>query len=68
VALGRPSLARPWLDSGALVAPLAIDALPVGQYRIAAATGAVADAFTAWLRGLCEDAARAGRESLSRHA
>lgn len=68
LALGRPSLARPWLDSGALVAPFAIDALPAGQYRVAAASDGLAGAFAAWLRERCDDALRAGRESLSRHA
>jgi DNA-binding transcriptional LysR family regulator len=68
VALGRPSLARPWLESGALVAPLRIDALPAGQYRVTAGPGTVPIAFASWLRDRCEDAARAGRESLSRRA
>lgn len=69
VALGRPTLARHWLDSGALVMPFALTARPVHQYYLCphAADGAAAE-FAAWLVGICDEAARRARESLSRRA
>lgn len=66
VAIGRPSLVRPWLASGALVAPFDIFASPERQYRLLCHSNTqAAQDFAAWLRALCERAARAGLEQLS---
>ena len=54
VALARPSLARQWLQSGALVALFDIRAAPARQYLLLAhASGSAATAFADWLQGLC---------------
>ena len=69
IALGRPSLARPWLASGALVAPFELDAASDSQYRLAAAPASpAAQAFAGWLADVCAAAAAEGRELLSRRA
>lgn len=66
VAIGRPSLARPWLASGALVAPFDILADPDRQYRLLCHSNSeAAQAFAVWLHALCERTARAGLEQLS---
>lgn len=54
VALGRPSLARHWLASGALVPLLAITARPANQYYLMphARAGAAAG-FARWLQVAC---------------
>jgi DNA-binding transcriptional LysR family regulator len=59
VALGRPSLARHWLASGALVAPVPLSAEPAHQYYLLphAADGAAA-LFAAWLHATCAEARR----------
>lgn len=57
VALARPTLARPWLAAGALVAPLAVPATPAQQYGVRHGDAAEAAAFAHWLAGRC--AARA---------
>lgn len=59
VALARPSLARAWLESGALVAPFAITALPAHQYLVLPHAGSgAAPQFAQWLRRRCEAIAR----------
>jgi LysR family transcriptional regulator, glycine cleavage system transcriptional activator len=64
IALARPSLARHWLESGALVAlPFGIRAVPVHQYYLMPhATGDAASAFADWLIEVC---AKVARESLA---
>jgi DNA-binding transcriptional LysR family regulator len=54
VVLARPSLARPWLTSGALRPLFALATTPTRQYRLLphAADGAAAE-FARWLRGTC---------------
>lgn len=54
VVLARPSLARPWLASGALRPLFALATTPTRQYRLLphAAEGA-APAFAQWLRETC---------------
>lgn len=54
VVLARPSLARPWLASGALRPLFALATTPTRQYRLLphAADGAAAE-FARWLRGTC---------------
>lgn len=55
VALGRPSLARHWLASGHLVAPLALAAEPAHAYYLLPHAGeGPAARFAAWLVALCE--------------
>jgi DNA-binding transcriptional LysR family regulator len=56
VALARPSLARHWLASGALVAPWSLSAEPAHQYYLLphAAAGAAAG-FAAWLQATCAE-------------
>ena len=58
VALARPSLARHWLASGALVPLFAITAVPAHQYYVLphARHGAAA-LFADWLTGVCEQVA-----------
>ena len=55
MALGRPSLARYWLASGHLVAPLALAAEPTHAYYLLphAAEGPAA-AFAGWLLAQCQ--------------
>jgi len=68
VALARPSLARHWLCTRCLVAPLALRAWPKQQYQLLphAGDGAAAD-FAAWLKALCVQLQREAQEELSRH-
>ncbi len=69
VALARPSLARHWLASGALVPVFTLSAPPAFSYYLLphAGQGAAAQ-FVAWLRAECEQAARAAAALLSRPA
>mgnify|MGYP001187700232 CR=1 FL=1 len=69
IALARPSLARHWLASGALVPVFAVSAPPAFRYYLLphAAQGPAAD-FAAWLRGECDEAARAAAALLSARA
>jgi DNA-binding transcriptional LysR family regulator len=68
VALARPSLARHWLSTRCLVAPLPLCAWPTQHYRLLphAGDGAAAD-FAAWLTALCIQLQREAQEELSRH-
>ncbi|WP_157271276.1 LysR substrate-binding domain-containing protein [Azohydromonas aeria] len=55
VALARPSLARTWLENGALVPLFGITATPAHQYHLLPHAGrGAAAAFAQWLRGRCE--------------
>jgi hypothetical protein len=66
VALGRPSLARTWLESGALVPLFDVRATPVHQYHVLPyATGGAAAAFAQWLQRSCERIARKALEQLA---
>jgi LysR family transcriptional regulator, glycine cleavage system transcriptional activator len=54
VALGRPTLARHWLATGALVAPWPLFAEPANRYVLLPhATAGAAGAFAHWLRDTC---------------
>ncbi len=57
VALGRPSLALPWLKTGTLRPLFGVMAEPAASYHLLphAASGPAA-AFAAWLRGACAQA------------
>lgn len=59
IALGRPSLARHWLASGALVPLFALTARPANQYFLMphARSGAPAE-FAHWLRSVCAQVAQ----------
>jgi LysR family transcriptional regulator, glycine cleavage system transcriptional activator len=59
IALGRPSLARHWLASGALVPLFALTARPANQYYLMphARSGAPAG-FAHWLRSVCAQVAQ----------
>lgn len=63
VVLARPSLARPWLASGALRPLFALATTPTRQYRLLphAADGAAAE-FAQWLRATCGEVAAAALE------
>jgi DNA-binding transcriptional LysR family regulator len=67
IALARPSLARHWLETGALVPVFAITATPAHQYHLLshAAQGAAA-AFAGWLAGVCTEIAAQAQALLSR--
>lgn len=68
-ALGRPTLARDWLASGALVVPFALPAEPVNQYFLLPHDDAgAAGLFAGWLAEVCAGVAAQARESLSRRA
>jgi LysR family transcriptional regulator, glycine cleavage system transcriptional activator len=65
IALARPSLARPWIEAGSLVAPLAIAARPAAHYHLAAvADDDAARAFAAWLHERCAQWVRAAHALL----
>jgi DNA-binding transcriptional LysR family regulator len=69
VALARPSLARTWLASGALVAPFALRAEPAHRYYLLPPAGDGAAAlFAAWLREACAEAQREAEALLSGQA
>lgn len=53
VALGRPSLARSWLASGALQPLFALHTRPARHYVVRHGSGAHASAFAAWLGDRC---------------
>lgn len=68
VALGRPSLARPWLQAGSLV-PLFDVAVPAsGRYFLAPVADGAATVFADWLATTCAALAREAAESLSGRA
>lgn len=55
VALGRPSLARTWLHSGALVAPFALHTEPALHYQLQLEShDEAATRFADWLAAACE--------------
>jgi DNA-binding transcriptional LysR family regulator len=66
VALARPSLARSWLHSGALVPLFGLHATPAHQYHLLphAGSGAAAS-FASWLQGSCERIAREALDQLA---
>lgn len=60
ISLARPSLARHWLASGALVPLFGLGAAPAYRYYLLPhATHGPAAGFAAWLSGECEAAVRA---------
>jgi LysR family transcriptional regulator, glycine cleavage system transcriptional activator len=65
VALGRPSLARPWLAAGSLVPLFDIVAQPALQYRLLPHGEAAAALFADWLRGVCAGVELEARALLS---
>jgi DNA-binding transcriptional LysR family regulator len=66
VALARPSLARAWLENGALVAPFAIQAVPAHQYHVLAPAGSgAAPQFARWLQQRCERIAQQAQALLA---
>lgn len=68
VAPGRPTLARPWLRSGALVPLFGLQVPARTRYYIAnPALQGPAAVFADWLRGVCRAAEREAAELLSRH-
>lgn len=68
VALGRPSLARPWLQAGSLV-PLFDVAVPAsGRYFLAPHAEGAPAVFADWLAATCAALAREAAESLSGRA
>jgi LysR family glycine cleavage system transcriptional activator len=67
VALGRPSLARHWLQGGSLVPLFTLSAEPAAQYQLApCAGGGAAPLFAAWLVETCAQIEREAQEALSR--
>ena len=69
VVLGRPSLARHWLQGGSLVPLFALSAEPAAQYRLAPCAGSgAAPHFAAWLVDTCAGIEREAQEALSRTA
>lgn len=55
VVLGRPTLARPWLHSGALVAPFALRTTPTQHYQVQLESrDEAATLFAGWLVASCE--------------
>jgi LysR family transcriptional regulator, glycine cleavage system transcriptional activator len=53
IALGRPTLARPWLAAGSLVPLFDIRAQPTHQYRLLPHGDGAAAVFARWLHGVC---------------
>lgn len=70
IALARPSLARPWLDSGALQPlPFRISALPLNQYCLMPHAGDDAAAlFAQWLAQTCTQLAASAEALVSGRA
>lgn len=69
VALGRPSLARPWLQAGSLVPLFGVEAEAAGQYFLAPHAGdGAAPEFADWLAATCAEIAREAQEALSGRA
>jgi DNA-binding transcriptional LysR family regulator len=66
IALGRPSLARPWLREGRLAAPCALHVRPERRYHLLPhARGRAADAFADWLADACARVAAEGLALIS---
>jgi DNA-binding transcriptional LysR family regulator len=66
IALGRPSLARHWLASGALLPLFGIGAAPAYRYYLLPhASQEPAAGFAAWLCAECEEAAHRAASLLS---
>jgi DNA-binding transcriptional LysR family regulator len=65
VALGRPSLARHWLQGGSLRPLFDISAEPSGHYFVAPWAGAAAGCFADWLADLCAQVEAEAQEALS---
>lgn len=66
VALGRPTLALPWLKSGALAAPFALQAEPALRYQLLVhATTPEAGSLGRWLAGACAGLEHEAREAIS---
>jgi LysR family transcriptional regulator, glycine cleavage system transcriptional activator len=53
VVLGRPSLARHWLQAGSLVPLFDTTAQPTQQYRLRVNSTGAAEVFAHWLRSTC---------------
>ncbi len=53
VVLGRPSLARQWLQAGSLVPLFDTTAQPSHQYRLRVNSAGAASVFASWLRATC---------------
>ena len=66
VALGRPSLARGWLASGALKPLFALHARPARHYIVRHGKGDDATAFAAWLAQRCVQHAADAQAPLAR--
>lgn len=68
VALARPSLARAWLASGALVPLFALSAVPSTQYlaQLAPSASAAAQACLRWLQAVCQAQTQAAEAELQR--
>jgi LysR family transcriptional regulator, glycine cleavage system transcriptional activator len=65
IALGRPSLARPWLAAGSLVPLFDIRVQPVNQYRLLPHGEGAAALFANWLRAVCADVEQEAQALLS---
>lgn len=65
VALGRPTLARHWLQGGSLKPLFDISAEPSGHYFLAPWAGSAAGAFADWLTAECAQAEAEAQEALS---
>lgn len=69
VALGRPTLARHWLATGALVPLFSLTAQPSTPYYLMPhVSDGAAEAFSRWLRGVCERAVQEVAEFFSRRS
>lgn len=66
VALGRPTLARHWLETGALVPLFGISAEPANRYMLLHATSAPAQACADWLVQTCAQMETEAHALLSR--
>lgn len=65
VALGRPSLARHWLQGGSLRPLFDVTAEPSGHYFVAPWAGAAAGCFADWLADVCAQVDAEAQEALS---
>ena len=69
VALGRPSLAYPWIAAGSLLPPWRLAAWPAEHYHLRLHGGSsAARAFAAWLHELCARHGALAQEELSRRS
>jgi len=69
VALGRPSLAYPWIAAGSLLPPWRITAWPAQHYHLRLhGSSSAARAFAAWLHELCVRHGALAQEELSRRS